>query len=73
MHGITVLKSIEKYDVMADRWELMNLALPRPLAKLGTCLLSDTSVLIVGGMLSKAKNYSPSALVWEFSLASHEF
>ena len=50
MTDLVVLKSIEKYDVLADRWAALSITLPTPLAKMGTCLMEDDTVLIVGGV-----------------------
>jgi hypothetical protein len=34
-----VLNSIEKYDNVADNWQLIYIKLPLPLAKLGACAI----------------------------------
>ena len=50
MHDYKILKSIEKYDSLADTWTVMYFTLPKPLAKLGTVLVDDTTIMIAGGM-----------------------
>ena len=48
----------------------MYFKLPVPLAKLGSCLISDTSILIAGGM---SKDFEPSSKVFELSLDNLEW
>ena len=67
MHDYCILQSIEKYDTLSDTWNVMYFKLPHPLAKTGCCLISDTALLIAGGM---SKDFEPTADVWELSLTS---
>ena len=48
----------------------MYFKLPLPLAKLGSCLISDISILIAGGM---SKDFEPSDKVYELSLINLEW
>ena len=67
MHDYAILQSVEKYDTISDTWNVMYFKLPRPLAKLGSCLIGDTGILIAGGM---SKDFEPTAEVWELSLTT---
>ena len=57
MQDYNILESVEKYDSISDTWSIMYFSLPKPLAKLGICLLTDDTILIVGGM---SKDFEPS-------------
>lgn len=70
MHDYSILQNIEKYDTIADVWNTMYFKLPLPLAKLGSCLISDTSILIAGGM---SKDFEPSEKTYELSLINLEW
>ena len=48
----------------------MYFKLPLPLAKLGSVLISDTAILIAGGM---SKDFEPSAKVYELDLMTLEW
>jgi hypothetical protein len=65
MHDYTVLQSIEKFDSLNDTWIKMYFKLPKPIAKLGTCLLNDTTIFIAGGM---SKDFDPSPDCWNLDL-----
>ena len=65
MHDYTVLQSIEKYDSLNDSWVKMYFKLPKPLAKLGTCLLNDSTIYIAGGM---SKDFDPTPDCWTLDL-----
>lgn len=65
MHDYTVLQSIEKYDSLNDNWIKMYFKLPKPIAKLGSCLLNDSTIFIAGGM---SKDFDPSAECWILNL-----
>ena len=64
------MQSIEKYDTLADTWTKMYFKLPKPIAKLGSVLLNDQSILIAGGM---SRAFEPTAEVWELSLSTLEW
>ena len=70
MHDYQVLQSIEKYDSLADTWHKMYFKLPKPMAKLGTCLQDDHTILIAGGM---SKDFEPTAEVWTLALSTLEW
>lgn len=70
MHDYSVLQSIEKYDTLNDTWTKMFFRLPKPIAKLGSCLLDDNNIFICGGM---SKDFEPSNETWEFNLLTQEW
>ena len=65
MHDYTILKTVEKYDTLADTWTVMYFSLPKPLAKMGSCLIADNSILIVGGMTA---DFTPINETWRLDL-----
>lgn len=67
MNDYTVLQSIEKYDTLNDNWVKMYFKLPKPIAKLGSCLLNDSTIFIAGGM---SKDFEPTADCWQLDLKS---
>ena len=70
MHDYQVLQSVEKYDTLADTWNKMYFKLPKPIAKLGSVLATDNTIIIAGGM---SKDFEPSAEVWELDLTKLEW
>lgn len=50
MYDFSVLQTIEKYDTISDTWVTVYFTLPRPLAKMGVCLLERNAFLVCGGM-----------------------
>ena len=48
----------------------MYFKLPKPLAKLGSCLLNDESIIICGGM---SKDFEPSKETFELNLITLEW
>lgn len=70
MQDYTIIDSIEKYDSITDAWTIMYFKLPKPLAKLGSVLLTDEQILIVGGM---SRDFEPSAETFELSLVNLEW
>lgn len=50
MHDFKVLNTVEKYDTISDTWVTVYFTLPRPLAKLGVCLINRDCILVCGGM-----------------------
>ena len=62
MHDYQVLQSIEKYDTLADTWNVMYFKLPKPIAKLGAVIIDNPEgILIAGGM---TKDFEPVADVY---------
>ena len=70
MHDYQILKSIEKYDSLADTWTVMYFQMPKPLAKLGSVLIGEQAIMIVGGM---SGTFEPSNEVWMLDLRDFEF
>lgn len=65
MHDFNILQTIEKYDTIADTWVTVYFMLPRPLAKLGACLIDREAIFICGGMSS---DFEARKEVYTFSL-----
>jgi N-acetylneuraminic acid mutarotase len=70
MHDYQILKSIEKYDSLADTWTVMYFQMPKPLAKLGSVLIGEQAIMIVGGM---SGTFEPSNEVWMLDLRDFEW
>ena len=65
MHDYNVLTTIEKYDTIADQWVTVYFQLPRPLAKMGVCLVEREAIFIIGGM---STDFEARKEVYSFSL-----
>jgi N-acetylneuraminic acid mutarotase len=65
MHDFNILQTIEKYDTISDSWVTVYFMLPRPLAKLGVCLIDREAILICGGM---STDFEARKEVYTFSL-----
>ena len=71
MHDYQVQQSIEKYDTLADTWNVMYFKLPKPMAKLGAVLCDEPEgILIAGGM---TKDFEPMADVYFLKFNTLEF
>ena len=70
MQDYSILDTIEKYDTIADTWTIMYFKLPKPLAKLGSCLVNDESIMIAGGM---SKDFDPSKETYMLNLTNLEW
>jgi len=65
MHDFNILATIEKYDTIADTWVTVYFQLPRPLAKIGVCLIDRDAIFICGGM---STDFEARKDVYTFSL-----
>ena len=71
MHDYQVQQSIEKYDTLADTWNVMYFKLPKPMAKLGAVLCDEPEgILIAGGM---TKDFEPMADVYFLKFSTLEW
>jgi len=70
MHDYRVLDTIEKYDSLQDTWTVMYFKMPYPIAKHGSVIFRDVSIIIVGGM---TKDFEPVKDTWCLDLEGLEW
>jgi N-acetylneuraminic acid mutarotase len=70
MHDYNVLSTIEKYDTISDTWVTVYFVLPRPLAKMGICLVEREAFFILGGMSS---DFEARKETYSFSLETTQW
>ena len=54
---------IQKYDSIADEWDLLSIKLPVKLAKMGAANFENENILIVGGIYEDTNSDNPLSLI----------
>lgn len=54
---------IQKYNFLADTWDLLSIKLPVRLAKMGASTIDKDTILVVGGIFEDTNNDAPLSLI----------